>query len=43
MNYEGILISVILLAGCNRIESNVVNCRMWGDKNEKEDENKSTK
>ena len=38
-----ILISVILRAGCNGIESNVVNCRMRRDKNENEDENKNTK
>ena len=28
MDYEIFLISVILRAGCNEIEANIVNCRM---------------
>ena len=28
MDYEVFLISVILRVGCNKIESNIVNCRM---------------
>ena len=33
MDYEVFLISKILPAGCNEIESNIVNCRMYHGKN----------
>ena len=32
MDYEVFLISKILPAGCNEIESNIVNCRMYHGK-----------
>ena len=47
VNYEVFLFSVILRAGCNEIEPNIVNCGMCyvREENEKkkEGENKSTK
>ena len=46
MDYEVFLISEILQAGSNEIESNIVNhckCVLWREENEIEGENKNTK
>ena len=43
LDYEVAFISAILWAGCNKIKSNIVNCRMYFVARKQEGENKNTK